>query len=219
MCVPTANPLSKAYAAPAGASPIVFDANAYEFIAGAFSFDQANAAAQAQTFNGASGHLVTIMSATENVFVLGLISSIEHSVWIGATDRDVEGVWRWVTGEQSWQGGAAGTPVPTCSMRIGALVSQMISARVKTSPPSSVWLFPDSRGVGTTVVAPPVSEGKSSSETAMSSNSIAPLPQYPNQFHCSWSFWPRRDCDPALPEGNYEVYIANPTNHLNPGLH
>lgn len=100
------------YAAPIAAAPISFGTNAYEFIAGAFSFDDANAAAQAQTFNGASGHLVTIASDAENAFVLSLISSIEHSVWIGATDRAVEGAWRWVTGEQFWQGGAAGTAGP-----------------------------------------------------------------------------------------------------------
>ncbi len=97
---------------PAAASPVLFGNNAYEFIAGAFSFDAANAAAQARTFNGVAGHLVTIASAPENAFVLGLIAAVEHSVWIGATDRDTEGAWRWVTGEQFWQGDGAGTPGP-----------------------------------------------------------------------------------------------------------
>ena len=100
-------------AAPVGAAPVLFGDNAYEFIPGAFSFDQANTAAQGLAFNGVNGHLVTITSAAENAFVSSLIATIEHSVWIGATDRDVEGAWRWVTGEQFWQGGSAGTPGPT----------------------------------------------------------------------------------------------------------
>lgn len=99
-------------AVPATAAPVVFGDNAYEFIAGTFSWDQANAAAQAQTFNGVNGHLVTITSAAENAFVLSLISTIDRSVWIGANDRAVEGVWRWVTGEQFWQGGSGGTVGP-----------------------------------------------------------------------------------------------------------
>ena len=99
-------------AAPASAAPITFGSNAYEFIPGAFSFNDANTAAQAQTFEGVSGHLVTILSAEEDAFVLSLIASVEHSVWIGASDSGAEGVWRWVTGEQFWQGGFGGAPGP-----------------------------------------------------------------------------------------------------------
>ena len=98
--------------APAAAAPVTFGGHAFEFIAGAFSFDQANAAAQAQIFNGLAGHLVTIASPEENAFVLGLIVSVQHSVWIGAMDREDEGVWRWVTGERFWQGNGAGTVGP-----------------------------------------------------------------------------------------------------------
>jgi hypothetical protein len=98
--------------APATAAPLVFGDNAYEFVAGAFSYDEASLAAQALSFNGVSGHLVAITSGAEDAFVSSLIASIEHSVWIGATDRAIEGAWRWVTGEQFWQGNGAGTPGP-----------------------------------------------------------------------------------------------------------
>ena len=43
------------------------------------------------------GHLVTITSPEENDFVKSMIG--EAGCWIGATDRDSEGNWTWVTGE------------------------------------------------------------------------------------------------------------------------
>jgi uncharacterized repeat protein (TIGR02543 family) len=43
------------------------------------------------------GHLVTITSAAENSFVKGLIG--DAACWLGATDKDSEGTWKWVTGE------------------------------------------------------------------------------------------------------------------------
>ena len=99
-------------ARPASAAPVSFGNNAYEFIPGFFTWDGANTAAQALTNNGVSGHLVTITSAGENAFVMTLIASVEHSVWIGANDRAVEGVWRWVTGERFWQGAGGGVVGP-----------------------------------------------------------------------------------------------------------
>ena len=43
------------------------------------------------------GHLVTITSAAENAFVKAMIGN--SSIWLGATDKDSEGTWKWVTGE------------------------------------------------------------------------------------------------------------------------
>lgn len=106
-------------ATPSTAAPVLFGSNSYEFISGFFSFDEANAAAQALSFNGVNGHLVTITSSAENTFVANLISALDHSVWIGATDRTVEGEWRWVTGEQFWSGGSAGTALLYANWALG----------------------------------------------------------------------------------------------------
>ncbi len=56
------------------------------------------------------GHLVTITSAKENEFVRDLISKTNISrAWLGASDSEKEGTWKWVTGEKfsfsSWSSG------------------------------------------------------------------------------------------------------------------
>ena len=54
----------------------------------------------------AGGHLATISDAAENSFISGFIADF---IWIGATDRDVEGQWKWITNEPmnytNWSGG------------------------------------------------------------------------------------------------------------------
>jgi len=59
---------------------------------------------------GVTGHLVTLLTEAENDFVFTTVlgSQLLHA-WIGATDEANEGTWRWVTGEQFWQGGVGGS--------------------------------------------------------------------------------------------------------------
>ncbi len=58
------------------------------------------------------GHLATITSQEENDVIFGLLTATS---WLGGSDNEVEGEWRWVegpeAGEQFWQGEVAGTPV------------------------------------------------------------------------------------------------------------
>ena len=93
----------------------VFSGNGhfYEFIsAPGINWADAKAAAEARSYNGQSGYLVTITSAEENQFAFSKISA---QGWIGASDAAVEGEWRWVGGPENgqlfWSGLANGGPV------------------------------------------------------------------------------------------------------------
>ncbi len=64
------------------------------------SWDDALAAAAGRTFNGLNGYLATITSASENTF---LYSKLPSDAWIGASDRDNEGTWVWMSGPEQGQ--------------------------------------------------------------------------------------------------------------------
>ena len=46
------------------------------------------------------GHLATITSKEENDFVYEMVRKNGISYWLGGTDEEQEGVWKWVTGEE-----------------------------------------------------------------------------------------------------------------------
>ncbi len=97
------------------------DSRSFYRLAGPASWAAANTAAQSATLieppgvvgvSGVTGHLANITSQIENDFVNALAPG---NAWIGGSDAAVEGEWRWTSGPESgqqfWQGAAAGTTV------------------------------------------------------------------------------------------------------------
>ena len=62
---------------------------------------------------GMGGYLAAITTEYEMQFISGIIpkkTESNHIVWIGGTDQDSEGLWKWVSGENftysNWKGKA-----------------------------------------------------------------------------------------------------------------
>jgi len=73
------------------------------------SWDEARVAAENRTFQGQPGYLATITSEVENQRIGELGIPADSGAWIGASDAEVEGTWKWVTGPEAgnvfWQDG------------------------------------------------------------------------------------------------------------------
>ncbi|NES20793.1 MAG: CHAT domain-containing protein, partial [Symploca sp. SIO3E6] len=73
------------------------------------SWEEAKVAAENRTFKGQPGYLATITSAEENQRIGELGIPADGSAWIGASDAEVEGTWKWETGPEAgtvfWQDG------------------------------------------------------------------------------------------------------------------
>lgn len=85
----------------------------YQAVNSTVKWNDANSDAQTALLNGVSGQLTVVQSATENQVVHQLAyDSGFYAVWLGGSDKDIEGDWRWYdgssAGEQFWQGLADG---------------------------------------------------------------------------------------------------------------
>jgi hypothetical protein len=90
----------------------------YEFVqAPLISWSEARASAAKRHHNGIPGHLLTSTCLEENNFVRDQFADGTGTFgWIGASDSEVEGEWRWVEGPESgvqfWQGDVHGAVTP-----------------------------------------------------------------------------------------------------------
>jgi hypothetical protein len=95
------------YAA-AHAAPMQWSVNGHWYeavsVPNGITWDQANAAASTSVFMGMTGHLATITSAGENLFISGLSPNPGAGVFIlggfqSPLATTMDGGWNWVTGE------------------------------------------------------------------------------------------------------------------------
>jgi hypothetical protein len=76
-------------------------------------WSDAKVLAEASNYYGLQGYLATILSPEENQISA---EQITGTGWIGGSDEETEGVWKWVTGPESgtvfWNGTASGSSPP-----------------------------------------------------------------------------------------------------------
>lgn len=96
----------------------------YQYVANrGIKWTEALAAAATATFRGVAGHLATPTDQAQNDF---LSSNIEGAtnVWIGATDKDNEGEFKWATGDKAgttfWKARCAANPPGSADSCSGA---------------------------------------------------------------------------------------------------
>lgn len=98
-------PMSSTLAQDDGASMPIYNAangNYYQAVAGSLTWSQANEAANAMSYEGCPGHLVTITSQAETDFLVANGMGLAFE-WLGAYQSadgaEPDGGWMWVTGE------------------------------------------------------------------------------------------------------------------------
>lgn len=76
------------------------------------SWEGSRVSAETLEFMGMRGYLATITSESENEFITQSVNGDGGRFWFGASDRDVEGEWRWMAGPEAgelfWLGGPDG---------------------------------------------------------------------------------------------------------------
>ncbi|MDQ3247241.1 MAG: hypothetical protein M3Q52_10205, partial [Pseudomonadota bacterium] len=84
----------------------------YQYVAEPLlSWSQASVAASSLTLNGANGYLATVTSAAEWDFIRSAVfTTAPAGVFIGGSDEDQEGLWKWVTGPEGAISGGFGLP-------------------------------------------------------------------------------------------------------------
>ena len=76
---------------------VMFGDNYYQVIASSLDWNSAKVAAAQLVYNGMQGHLVTVTSHAENLFIASLRGP-GIAVWIDGSDAATEGTWTFTTG-------------------------------------------------------------------------------------------------------------------------
>ena len=98
-----------------------FGTHFYEVVNQQVTWTEALNAAASRSYNGMTGHLVTITSEAENSFLTTLVQQKVttgwnyNAVWIAASDVATEGQWKWMAGPEAgtlfWNGNLTGSAV------------------------------------------------------------------------------------------------------------